>query len=718
MTGSLAPLLRPRAIAIVGASADFRKVNGRPLKFLLDKQYAGVIHPVNPKYDNIAGLACYPDAAAIPGEVDLAIVAVPAAVVPAAIDDLGRKGVRAAVVFSSGFGETGAEGAKLEAELRSRARAAGVRICGPNCLGIVNAFDRVMASFGQYADGPTPPGPVAFVTQSGAFGTAIAALARRRDLGLGYFVNTGNEIDVTFAEVMQEVLADARIRVGAGYIEGFRDGSELVRVAEQALALGKPLVLAKVGRTASGARAAISHTGSLAGEDRVFAGVARQFGIVRARNEEHMLDLVEAFADCDLPAGEGIGIVTQSGGAGVLMADRAEELGLALPQLCAATAAQMRSVIPGFGTAANPVDITGQFVSEPQLLERSVAILLSDPNVHIGVIWIQLMDAHVATLLDIFQRIKAAATKPFIVCWVAAPDEALHGMHAMGIAVLRGAEPTIDAIAGLCQYAQARRSWLGSDSSSMAAIATTLGSAAQAAPSPLARFELGPLPPGAGQVATVEAQALLEAAGVPCLPVRIAHSAEEAAQIARGFERPTALKIESPDIAHKTDAGGVRLGLDTDTSIRAAYDEIVAHAKAHFPRARIEGVAVQPMAPAGIELVIGLQRDPVFGVVIMVGLGGILIEVLRDVAFRKAPVTTAQALAMLDELQGRAVLDGVRGKPAVSRAAIADLLVRVSLFGAAHAARLRELDLNPVIASGPTLYAVDWLLVLDHHPST
>src|SRR5688500_9142521 len=312
MTGSLSPLLRPRSIAIVGASADFRKINGRPLKFLLDKQYAGAIHPVNPKYDRIAGLTCYPDAAAIPGDVDLAIVAVPAALVPAAIEDLGRKGVPAAVVFSSGFGELGAAGARLESELKDRARAAGIRVCGPNCLGVVNAFDRVMASFGQYADGPTPPGPVAFVTQSGAFGTAIAALARRRDLGLGYFVNTGNEVDVTFAEVMHEVLSDARIRVGSGYIEGFRDGAELVRVAEQALALGKPLVLTKVGRTASGARAAISHTGSLAGEDRVFAGIARQFGIVRARNEEHMLDLVEVFTFCDAPAGNGIGIVTQS----------------------------------------------------------------------------------------------------------------------------------------------------------------------------------------------------------------------------------------------------------------------------------------------------------------------------------------------------------------------------------------------------------------------
>jgi acetate---CoA ligase (ADP-forming) len=697
MTGSLGALLRPRSIAIVGASADFRKVNGRPLKFLLDKQFAGAIYPVNPKYATIAGLPCYPDAASIPGEVDLAIIAVPAAQVPATIDDLGRKGVAAAVVFSSGFGEMGAEGAKLEAELKSRARAAGVRICGPNCLGLVNAFDGVLATFGQYGDGPTPAGPVAFVTQSGAFGTAIAALARRRHLGLGYFVNTGNEADVGFSEVMREVLTDDRIRVGAGYIEGFRNGADLVDVAEHALALGKPLVLTKVGRTAAGARAAVSHTGSLAGEDCVFAGVARQFGIVRARNEEHMLDLAEAFTFCSLPAGHGIGIVTQSGGAGVLMADRAEELGLGLPELSQETAQRMRAAIPGFGTAANPVDITGQFVAEPQLLERSVAILLSDPQVHVAIVWIQLMDAHVDVLLEMFGRIKAQATKPFLVCWVAAPEHALSGLHALGIAVLRGAEPAIDAVAGLCQYASARRTWC----------------AREQTPGMLAPFALPALPPAAGQVGTMAAQVLLDAAGVPCVPVRIARSAEEAAAIARTFERPAALKIESQDIAHKTEAGGVRLNLDADSALRAAYEDIVHAAAVRFPHARIDGVAVQPMAPAGTELVIGLQRDPVFGVVVMVGLGGILIEVLRDVVFRKAPVTHAQALAMLDELHGRALLDGVRDQPPVSKAALSDVLVRVSMFGAAHAARLRELDLNPVIASGATLYAVDWLLVLD-----
>ncbi len=448
MSQALQHLLSPRSIAIVGASEDFGRVNGRPLKFLLEKGYPGKIFPVNPKYRTIAGLTCYPSVTAIADPVDLAIVAVPAAHVPDTLAELGTKGVDAAIVFSSGFAEMGEEGRRLQADLQAAARAARVRVCGPNCLGLVNAFDTVPATFSQIADGPMPAGPVAFVSQSGAFGTAIAALARRRDLGLGYFVNTGNEADLTLPEVMEHTLRDARIRVGAGYVEGFKDGEAIVALARRALDLGKPLVLTKVGRTASGARAAISHTGSLAGEDQIFAGIARQFGILRARNEEHMLDLAEALTFCDLPQGRGIGIVTQSGGAGVLIVDRAEELGLEVPALRAETLERLRAVIPGFGIASNPVDITGQFVAQPQLLEQSVCVLLSDPAIHVGIVWIQLMDAHVETLLEIFRRIKTAVAKPFVVCWVAAPERAISGLHALGIAVLRGADPPGDAVAG------------------------------------------------------------------------------------------------------------------------------------------------------------------------------------------------------------------------------------------------------------------------------
>ena len=691
----LQPLLNPRSIAILGASTDFGKVNGRTLKYLLDKRYAGKIFPVNPKYGRIGDLACYPDIASLPEAPDLAIVAVPARAVASSLRDLGRRGAKAAIVFSSGFSELGPEGRALEEEAVAAARAAGLRLCGPNCLGLINAYDRVIATFGQFAEGETAPGPVGFVTQSGAFGTAIAALARRRGLGLGYFVNTGNEGDVDFVQAMHAVLEDERITVGAGYIEGLKNGRGLTALAEQALRAAKPLVLAKVGKTDAGARAAASHTGSLAGPDNVFDGVIRGRGIIRARNEEHMLDMVEAFAYCKLPAGSGLGIVTQSGGAGVLMADRAEELGLKVPVLAPATQDALKQVIPGFGVSANPVDVTGQFVAQPGLLRDAVAHVLADPQVHVAIVWLQLMDAHVDTLVSIFEEIKQQAVKPFIVCWVAAPDDALRGLRERGIAVLRGAEPAVDACAALIRFAEARRNWLDDEGAR-------------------ARLPLHAvaLPAAAGPVASMDACALLNRFSIATAACELAHDADDAVHAAERLGYPVVLKIESPDIPHKTEAQGVKLGLADAQAVRQAYAAVIENARRYRPQARIDGVIVQAMARGEVELVVGLQNDAAFGAVVMIGLGGIHIEVLKDIAFRQAPVTTAEAGRMLDELRGRALLDGVRGKPAVNRIALMALISAVSCLGAAAGARLQELDLNPVLAGPEGVVAVDWLLVL------
>ncbi|MDP2639633.1 MAG: acetate--CoA ligase family protein [Betaproteobacteria bacterium] len=692
----LQALLAPRSIAVLGASSDLGKLNGRVLKYLRDKDYSGRILPINPKYTTIGDLPCYADLASLPEAVDLAIIALPARQVAGAIRECGRARIPAAIVFSSGFSETGAEGRMLEAELVRAAREAGVRMLGPNNLGLINAFERVLATFSQYANGPTPAGPIGFVTQSGAFGTAIAALARQRGLGLGYFVNTGNEADISLAEVMAEVVADERIRVGAAYIEGFKDGPGLLALAATALTMGKPLVLTKVGRSSAGARAAASHTGSLAGADAVFDGIARQFAMVRARNEEHMLDLADVLAHCTLPEGNGVGMITQSGGAGVLMADRAEELGLSVPTLAEATQDRLRPVIPAFGATGNPVDVTAQFLANPSILRESVITVLEDPGVHVAVVWLQLMETAVDMLVGIFEQVKAQARKPFVVCWVAAPEAALLALRACGIAVLRGAEPAIDAVAGLIRYAEARRNWLA-DAGARAALKL---------PAPAFAAARGP-------VNSTEGARLLAQAGVHLAPHELAQSADAAVAAASRLGYPVALKIESPDILHKTEAGGVRLNLVDANAVRSAFAALNANARSYRADARIDGVLVQAMSAGEVEFVIGLQRDPVFGIVVMAGLGGVLIEVLKDVAFRRAPVSEAEALRMLDELRGRAVLDGVRGKPPVHRARLAQLISAVSCFGAAAGERLRELDLNPVLLSREDAVAVDWLMVLD-----
>lgn len=699
----LAALLEPRAIAVIGASAELTKLNGRPLKHLLDKGYPGRLYPVNPKYTTVAGLRCWPSVADLPERVDLAIVVLPARDVVEAVRELGRAGVPFAVVFSSGFGETGDEGRQRERDLLAAAAAGGVRICGPNCLGFVNAFERVTATFSQYAEGPTPAGPVGFVTQSGAFGTAIAALARQRGIGLGYFVNTGNEADVSFPEVMRHVIEDPRIRVGAGYVEGLRDGAGLVALAGRAMALGKPLVLTKVGRLGAGSRAAASHTGSLAGEDRVFDAVLRQHGVIRARNEEQMLDAVDVLASCALPAGSGLGIVTMSGGAGVLMADRAEELGLQVPVLAPRTRDALLAVIPDFASPQNPVDITAQFLARPALLTESVRIVLEDPQVHVGVVWLQLMHAAADRIVGLFAQIRDTVSKPFVVVWVAAPESGLRQLRELGIAVLRGAEPAVDAVAGLVAYAGARRRRDAERASSVAA------PAAGPTPQPL-RLRL---PEARGAVDTATAVALLRDAGVPMLPVCRAADAQAAADAAQALGWPVVLKIESPDILHKTEVGGVRLDLRSAEAVRAAFGELVAAAREHRPGARLDGVIVQPMAPGGgVEMVVGLQDDPVFGPVVMVGLGGVFVEVLQDVAFRRCPVAPEEAHRMLDELRGVALLGPVRGRAAVDRAALAELIVAVSLFGLAATPRLAELDLNPVRVDAQGAVALDVVMVL------
>ena len=695
-TAAIARLVSPRSIAVVGASADFGKINGRPLKHLLAKGYEGRILPVNPKYRELGGHRCYPSIAELPEPADLAIVAVPAREVAAAITALGERGVGAAVVFSSGFGETGEAGRVLERDVLARARAGSVVLCGPNCLGFVNAFDKVYATFSQYADGETGPGPIAFVSQSGAFGTAIAALVRRRGLGLGYFMNTGNEADLAFPELMATVIEDPRIRVAAGYLEGLRDGDALVRLAERCQELGKPLVLTKVGRRASGARAAASHTGALAVEDAVFDAVLRQYGVLRARNEEQMLDMLEVLAQPRTAGGFGLGIATMSGGAGVMMADRAEEIGLVLPALSPLTQARLASVMPAFGSAGNPVDVTGEFVARPQLLHESVVALLDDPAVHVGVVWLQLMNAHVDKLVGIFTEIRDRSTKPFVVCWVAAPEEAVRRLREAGIVVFGAGERAVEALAALARDGAHRR---------------RRASTAQAAARPThAPADVGVL--AEGVQATVRATALLRAAGVPMASVALATSADEAVSHWRAAGAPVALKIESIDLPHKTDVGGVRLALDDEAAVRAAYDSLLRDVAAAAPAARLDGVIVQPMARGDIELAVGVQRDPVFGMLVMAGFGGVLVEVLKDVAFRRAPFDEEEASAMLDELRLAPLLDGVRGRAPVDRAAIARLLANLSRWAAAMRPVLAELDLNPVLVGADGPLGVDCVMVV------
>lgn len=452
-------------------------------------------------------------------------------------------------------------------------------------------------------------------------------------------------------------------------------------------------MLTKVGRMASGQRAAASHTGSLAVADTVFDAVIRQYGVLRARNEEQMLDMLQALSQPRRSSGMGLGIVTQSGGAGVMMADRAEEMGLSVPVLSATTSATIARVMPAFGAADNPVDVTGQFVTKPELLSESVVALLDDPSIHIGIVWLQLMTAHVDKLVSIFCEIRDRTHKPFFVCWVAAPRVAVQRLREEGIVVFRAGEQAVEAAAALARYDAFHRAHVQRQ---------TLRRGSE------------PVLPGVvadGVQPSVQATQWLRDAGVPVAMVSLARDEDEAVSQWRATEGAVALKIESPDITHKTEVGGVMLKLNDETSVRAAFRELMQRARTALPQARLDGVLVQGMAGGHVELVVGAQRDPVFGVVIMVGLGGVLVEVLKDVAFRHAPFDVDEGLAMLEELRMSAVLDGVRGQPGVDRVEVARMLAGLSQWAAAMEPRLAELDLNPVMVGANGPLAVDCVMV-------
>jgi len=696
---SLEPFFRPGSIAILGASEDFVKISGRPLKFLLDKGYRGKVFPVNPKYEKVAGLPCYPTVTAIPEPVDLAIVAVPAAAVLEALDQCVAKGVRSAVVFSSGFGEMGEEGRVLERRVAELARRSGLRLCGPNTLGFVNTFDRVMATFSQAGEGETPPGPIAFVTQSGAFGTAIFALARQRGLAFGYFVNSGNEADLEFADLLDYVVADPKVRVVSGYIEGLKDGRKLLAVADRALLLGKPIVIVKVGRSTAGARAALSHTGSLAGSDRVYSGVFRQKGIIRAAQEEELLDLVSAFSLCPLPEGRGLGIVTQSGGAGVLMADRAEEIGLSVPELAEETKSALRGVIPAFGSVKNPVDVTAQFIADPALLRTSLEIVCRDPRVDAAIFYLGLMerfaDQVVANLLEVKQK----TSKPLIVAWAAAPEAALRALREAGMCALPSATRAVNALRGLVEYAEARRR---SESARGGRKTLDWGRGAGSAK-------------GRRVLTVGESLQLLSRYAIKVARARLSRSASEAVQAAAEIGYPVALKVESPDIRHKTEAKALRLDVSGPDEVARGFDELVTSARRYAPAAAIQGILVQEMVREGTEVIVGLHRDAQFGPVVMVGLGGIFVEVLEDVAFRAVPLTHADAEEMLGELRGARILEGVRGRPQADVPSVIEVLLAISRLAEERAHEVAELDINPllVLPAGRGAVAVDALAIFD-----
>ncbi|HWI25746.1 MAG TPA: acetate--CoA ligase family protein [Stellaceae bacterium] len=702
---SLDRFFAPQSIVVIGASPERRKIRGLLLYLLRKNGYPGRLYAVNPSYRDIDGVPCHAALADIGEPIDLALVAIPAERVLAALEDCAAQGVKYAVVISSGFAEQGEAEARLQDEIAALARRTGLRVSGPNAEGFYSAPARVAATFSPAVD--LKPGEEALtaserrigvVAQSGGMGFALYNRGRAQGLSFSHVVSTGNESDLTAGDFFDYMARDAETAAILLFIEGVRDPERFIEAAAAAAERGKPVVIAKMGRTKAGARAAQSHTASMAGWDTAYEAVFRRYGIIAAADPDEAVAIAAAFVTSPPARGDRVAVVTASGGAGAWAADALAGAGLALPELGPALQQTIRGFIPAYGSARNPVDITAQAVHTGGLL-RAIELLSESDEVDAIVVVLSLASETRITIdTEALQRIVARQAKPLQVYSYTLPSP-------LGRKVLASAGLPLHT--GLAPLASAMRALV-----SRARFKPT-APAALRNPAPAA---VAALAARRGPLSEHAAREILAAAGLAMPAQRLVTERGGLAAAAEALGFPLALKIQSPDIAHKTEIGGVRLGIGDAAALGAAYEAVMQAARQARPEARLEGVLLQPMAKPGVEMIVGTIRDPVFGPLVMLGAGGVATELFKDVTYRLAPVDASEARAMLEELRAAPLVCGFRGAAAADIDALAALVARLSDFAAAHRDRVQEVELNPVIvhAQGQGCTIADALLTLAH----
>ena len=706
----LKPLLSPDSVAVIGASGDTETLRGRLTRALIGHGYDGRVYPVTRSQSEVLGLRAYPTAAAVPEPADLAVILVPAAHVVETLAQCGERGIRAAVVISSGFGEESNEVARArDGELRAVAERFGMVVCGPNSEGIVNPLKPLIATFSPVFHDPNrsfPPvvgkaRPIAVSCQSGALTFSFLSRGRDRQLRFTHQVSAGNQTVLEAHDYVEWWLDEGSADIFLIYLEGIRRPDRFREVADKAAKAEKPLVVAKVGRSVAGRRAAASHTGALAHAGIIDDAIFRHHGIIHGEDLDHMVDIATAFAFCRLPRGNRVAVITGSGGSAVWMADILSAHGLELPVLEDDIQRRVLALLPSYASAQNPVDGTAQAIHEVGYA-RLVEIVRESQRIDVILLIGSLAnDATAAQRAEELAAITGSTEQPILLStYTTASPGSMAAFAEAGIPCYTSMPSCARAIRALVDYAQfqARRH---------------RPQMAEATP-PGVRDEVGRALAAAGSVLTeTEAKALLAHYGIPRPPEALVTSPEAAAAAATEIGGPLALKIQSPDIIHKTEAGAVALSVIGEVGVREAYQRILAAAKTAHPQAAIHGVLVQAMAPPGREMILGVTRDPDFGPMLMVGLGGIHVEILGDVVFSPVPIGRDQALSLLGDLKGATVLDGVRGAPPADRAALAELIAVLSRFAADHAELIEEIDLNPVIVHphGQGLTVVDALIV-------
>jgi acyl-CoA synthetase (NDP forming) len=700
----LSRLLAPRSIAVIGASDQPGNLGGAAVRFLRKFGYPGAIWPVNPRRDTVAGLPCFPKPATLPGPADLAIIAIGADAIVDMVRECATAGTTSGIVWAGGFAETGEEGARRQRALVEACRETGFQLCGPNCIGIIDTRLPMTASFASslLENDRMLRGGISMISQSGGMATVCQALAQRAGFGFRYVVSTGNEAVLMAADFVHALAHDPETRVIAVYLEGVADGPRLVRALEAARAAGKPVVVLKGGATAASARAALAHTGTLAGEDRVWSSILREHAAIRVHSQEELLDValwLDGAALAKLPRGPGLAVLTFGGGTGVLAADQCVSHGLATPPLQPATRERLKELVTPLASTANPIDLTPETYNQPRWLERLPAaldVIAADPGVDTMFFQCGAMGHKATEIMDAIGGVRSRSDKPVCVAWTLAPPSVHERLPGEGLYPFPEIARALRAIGHAAAYQAARSRPLRAGSLE-----------------PLA-FDWGAhVAPGAAAGTVVpedRCHRLLAAAGLPVAAGGLAGSPEAAARAASAVGYPVALKGISPAVTHRAAAGLLALGIRSAEEARAAFELLAARASARG--VRLDGVYVQHMVAGPLELLVSAFRDAVFGVMVSCGAGGNLTEVIDDVALERAPVSESLARDMLGRL--RIVRHASRAAdPGVDLAAAARFVAELSRLAATAPWPRFVLEVNPIRVSGEGAVAVDGLLVID-----
>lgn len=690
-------MLHPRSVALVGTSGRPESLNARPLRYLVEHGFAGEIYPINPGYDELQGVRCYPDLASVPGPVDLVLVMVPAASTPQIVRQAGQVGAAGAVIFGSGFAEVGPAGAELQDELLRAATESGVRLLGPNCQGLIYGPTGMTATFTMAADRPLEgKGGVAYVGQSGAVGGSVLDLATEMGLGLTAWVSTGNQVDLDLVEVAEALIEDDAVRVVMLYAEMIGDGAAYTRLARRTREAGKHLVVLLSGRSEAGRRAAASHTGSMLGDDAAFVLTSQRYGVTLVDDVDELLAIAATIRDVGDMKGRRVGVITTSGGAGSLAADHCASHQLGLPELGEQTQERLAPLVPDFGALANPVDVTAQLFNREgsaRALGEVCTIVAGDPDIDLVAVVLTMVTGELGRqLAEDLTATAARLDKPLLVAWLAGQDQTVEGRRVFRDSGV----PVFKSVGDL-----ARAGGLLAPSSSPSA---QPHSSVDAGPEPAIEALRECLE---GTTSGVE---LLAELGIAQPRTVLATTRAGAGQAATDFARPVAMKIHAASLAHKSDLGGVRLGVVPE-QVPPVFDELMTLATDHRLEG-VEGVLVQEMIPRGVELIIGAtSAADGYAPVITVGLGGVTTELYSDVVSDLAPVTAQEAEAMLRRLRGWPLLEGYRGAPAGDVEAAAEAVASVSRAVAGLAGRQFEFEINPLIVAerGGGAFAVDLL---------